>query len=309
MAENSEQIIERGVREGKLDRVDKLIGEDASTHPPEAPEPPTAEAMSPVSDAGPHLDALAKLREPFPPNQISQLPKETKNQRLERTEKRQGGISCSLCGGWHHRDAAHVPYVGHAAITDRLLSVDPLWSWEPVAWTPEGLPRFDASGGMWIRLTVAGMTRLGYGHGAQKPNQDPGAREKEVIGDALRNAAMRFGAALDLWHKGDLHVDEDTVNENTEGGDPTADPTAGAPEGLFINDEQRDRILRAAEKAGVEARAICERYGIDALPQLHADNFDTLMESLKMTAKKKSRPKPLLPDEGGGDVLDDSIPF
>lgn len=31
---------------------------------------------------------------------------------------------------------------------------------------------------------------------------------KEVIGDALRNAAMRFGAALDLWHKGDLHVEE-----------------------------------------------------------------------------------------------------
>jgi hypothetical protein len=32
---------------------------------------------------------------------------------------------------------------------------------------------------------------------------------KEIIGDALRNAAMRFGAALDLWHKGDLHVDDD----------------------------------------------------------------------------------------------------
>jgi hypothetical protein len=31
---------------------------------------------------------------------------------------------------------------------------------------------------------------------------------KERIGDALRNAAMRFGAALDLWHKGDLHLDE-----------------------------------------------------------------------------------------------------
>ena len=30
---------------------------------------------------------------------------------------------------------------------------------------------------------------------------------KERIGDALRNAAMRFGAALDLWHKGDLHAD------------------------------------------------------------------------------------------------------
>jgi hypothetical protein len=32
---------------------------------------------------------------------------------------------------------------------------------------------------------------------------------KERIGDALRNAAMRFGAALDLWHKGDLHIEED----------------------------------------------------------------------------------------------------
>jgi len=31
---------------------------------------------------------------------------------------------------------------------------------------------------------------------------------KERIGDALRNAAMRFGAALDLWHKGDLHAAE-----------------------------------------------------------------------------------------------------
>ncbi len=28
---------------------------------------------------------------------------------------------------------------------------------------------------------------------------------KEAIGDALRNAGMRFGAALNLWHKGELH--------------------------------------------------------------------------------------------------------
>jgi hypothetical protein len=37
---------------------------------------------------------------------------------------------------------------------------------------------------------------------------------KERIGDALRNAAMRFGAALDLWHKGDLHKDDDDVPES-----------------------------------------------------------------------------------------------
>jgi hypothetical protein len=101
--------------------------------------------------------------------------------------------------------AVHLDYVGHAALTDRLLDVDPLWSWEPVR--PSRRPaRVRRNGGLWIKLTVCGVTRLGYGHAAGKP--DPGAREKEVIGDALRNAAMRFGAALDLWHKGDLHAEE-----------------------------------------------------------------------------------------------------
>ena len=40
---------------------------------------------------------------------------------------------------------------------------------------------------------------------------------KEVIGDALRNAAMRFGAALDLWHKGDLHKDAEDDRSHKDG--------------------------------------------------------------------------------------------
>jgi len=67
-----------------------------------------------------------------------------------------------------------------------------------------GLPVMDDMGGMWIKLTICGVTRLGYGHAGSKTGGDA---IKEVIGDALRNAAMRFGAALDLWHKGDLHGD------------------------------------------------------------------------------------------------------
>lgn len=98
--------------------------------------------------------------------------------------------------------------MGHAALTDRLLDADPLWTWEPLAYR-DGLPAFDATGGLWIKLTVCGHTRIGYGHAAPSSYKDIGAREKEVIGDALRNAAMRFGAALDLWHKGDLHLDEE----------------------------------------------------------------------------------------------------
>ena len=124
------------------------------------------------------ITGLALLREPFPQHQISYLPK--------------GGVKLA--------------YVGHAALTDRLLDADPAWQWEPLAMSPEGLPVLDPMGGMWIRLTVCGVTRLGYGHAGAKEGGDA---IKEIIGDALRNAAMRFGAALDLWHKGDLHGDDE----------------------------------------------------------------------------------------------------
>lgn len=142
---------------------------------------------------------LALLRVPFPPHQISKLPKPTSR------DAKKG--KCDVCGGWHGLPAVHLDYVGHAALTDRLLDADPMWTWEPLAMNESGLPVMDPMGGMWIRLTVCGVTRLGYGHAGEKTGGDA---IKEVIGDALRNAAMRFGAALDLWHKGDLHADDDT---------------------------------------------------------------------------------------------------
>lgn len=122
-------------------------------------------------------EALQKLRVPFPDNQISYLPK--------------GGVKLA--------------YVGHAALTDRLLDVDPLWTWEPAAIDASGMPKLDETGGLWIKLTVCGVTRWGYGDAGVKKGGDA---MKERIGDALRNAGMRFGAALDLWHKGDLHGDD-----------------------------------------------------------------------------------------------------
>lgn len=150
-------------------------------------------------------DNLKKLRDPFPDHQISLLPRPTKK------DNPKG--NCHECGGYHGIPAVHLKYVGHAALTDRLLDVDPLWNWEPFA-TENGLPKFDANGGLWIRLTVCGHTRMGYGNAEASNFKDIGSREKEVIGDALRNAAMRFGAALELWHKGDLHVqDQDAASQ------------------------------------------------------------------------------------------------
>lgn len=137
---------------------------------------------------------LARLREPFEPHQINKLPKPYKR------DSQPG--NCKECGGWHGLPALHLDYVGHAALTDRLLEVDPEWSWEPLATGPDGLPVFDNFGGLWIRLTICGVTRMGYGDAQGKNGSNA---VKEAIGDALRNAGMRFGAALDLWHKGDLH--------------------------------------------------------------------------------------------------------
>jgi hypothetical protein len=121
-----------------------------------------------------HAQGLDKLREAFPDHQISYLPK--------------GGTKLA--------------YVGHAALTDRLLDADLHWSWEPLSMASNGLPMMDDLGGMWIKLTVCGVTRLGYGHAGAK-----------IGGDALRNAAMRFGAALELWHKGELHQDVGPLQE------------------------------------------------------------------------------------------------
>lgn len=155
---------------------------------------------------------LELMREPFPEHQISKLPKPTKAQTDAVKADFKAGIRCKVCGGWHHPDVVHLDYVGHAALTDRLLDCDPNWTWEPVAFDDAGKPAFDSIGGLWIKLTVCGLTRFGYGHPDGKTG---GNAIKEAIGDALRNAAMRFGAALDLWHKGDLHT-EDSAEEDTK---------------------------------------------------------------------------------------------
>lgn len=166
---------------------------------------------------------LELLRKPFEPHQISKLPKETRAQiDARKADKNLMVFNCPECGGHHHKNAVHLDYVGHAALTDRLLDCDIEWEWEPVAFNAEGLPAFDRVGGLWIKLTVNGVTRLGYGHAGDKSGGDA---IKEIIGDALRNAAMRFGAALDLWHKGDLHVEDADAGGHSQTGAVSPPPS------------------------------------------------------------------------------------
>ena len=70
--------------------------------------------------------------------------------------------------------------------------------------------------------TVCGVTRIGVGDGKSM---------KELIGDAIRNAAMRFGVALDLWSKEELEsVHPEDVHK----------ATAPKPAGPPVNDEPED---------------------------------------------------------------------
>lgn len=180
------------------------------------------------------ISGLALLRVPFSKNQISKLPKPTKSQTDEVKADYKKGIRCELCNGWHHPQVVHLDYVGHAALTDRLLDADPNWNWEPMSIGPDGAPSFDKNGGLWIKLTVCGVTRMGYGHPDGKSGGDA---IKEVIGDALRNAAMRFGAALDLWHKGDLH---DEVADDKNKVDQKAAIDGGKAEGVLKSNKVND---------------------------------------------------------------------
>ena len=88
-------------------------------------------------------------------------------------------------------------FINHAVVTDRLISVDPTWYWQPMAIGDTGMPILDDHNGLWIKLTICGVTRIGYG--ASEPHQKGADAVKTAISDAIKNAAMRFGVALDLW--------------------------------------------------------------------------------------------------------------
>ena len=154
----------------------------------------------------------ALLRKPFAESSIGSLPRSTcrkcSDSARKRCEDHAWVSACPMCHGNHSSATLHLDYVGHAAVTDRLLAVDPEWSWEPLALDANGLPLLDTARNLWIKLTVCGVTRLGVGDGKNA---------KECIGDAIRNAAMRFGVALDLWAKDDLEavtVDAGTLRGN-----------------------------------------------------------------------------------------------
>lgn len=199
------------------------------------------------------------LRKPFPAEVIGKLPK--------------GGVM--------------LDYVGHAAVTDRLLTVDPEWSWEPMAFDQFGSPMLDKDGNLWIRLTICGMTRIGVGDGKSM---------KERVGDALRNAAMRFGVALDLWAKENLVEFAQAANaapaaeppapnevepERPGGDKPMSAKTRGMMFALFAE----VGVPEEQQLAGINAITHKEYESRGALTQADAQAVIAVLEKRKAEAK------------------------
>lgn len=204
-------------------------------------------------------EQAAALRGPFPSEVVGKLPRvwcaacrDSRTRSCEQHQRRR----CPDCGNNITSAHVHLDYVGHAQVTDRLLAVDPGWVWEPVAFDDAGLPAVDRHGGLWIRLTVAGVTRYGYGHADGKSGPDA---VKEAIGDALRNAAMRFGVGLDLWGATPVN------------GDPAGPGTDAQPE--------RQRAEQAVVDKATAAGFTTQRLHAD-LADRHASTAATVAELL-----------------------------
>jgi len=188
----------------------------------------------------------AALAAPFPEDQIEKLPKQVSKDDRDYGNCVQGsrysadGIYC----GKRHARSVHLDYVGHAGLTMRLNEVvgPENWDWESMAEHPSGTPGI-IDGGMWIRLTILGVTKKGYGDAQGKTGHNA---IKEIIGDAIRNAAMRFGIATYLWSKSDhaanLHT-EPEVESSPQPSRESQAPEENREERLL--DEARHRIIAA----------------------------------------------------------------
>lgn len=137
------------------------------------------------------------------------------------------------------KGGAQLDYMGHAEVTLALLDCDPLWTLEPTAIDPAtGGPTIGRQGDrfvMWAWLTVCGHRRLCVGT-CEARKADP---EKELVGDAMRNGAMRFGIGTKLWSKAD-----------------SADPAGSGPGGGY--ERKATRAPSASTTAATSANAITD---------------------------------------------------
>jgi hypothetical protein len=169
-----------------------------------------------------------------------------------------------------------------------------------MAYDAEGLPKFDKSGGLWIWLTVCGVKRPGYGN--TDKTTDNGDAEKEIIGDALRNAAMRFGCALELWHKSKdkpkITYGNEKPNGNTS--NPNSKPQNGSPKpDPEFKGELKDFVMTVG---GPKIKG-------KKLGEINPDDLKSTVDYFTSNGQKAPTGKALEPITKAIKFLEENIPF
>ena len=170
------------------------------------------------------------------------------------------------------RGGITLDFVGHAEINRILIDVDVNWNWSPVEFV-NGRPAINETNGMatmWGYLSILGKTMLGVGSvRSDKPDLD-----KELIGDFLRNASMRFGICLSLWSKSEW-----------EEHPPAAKKVDGN-----VSAENIERFKKACEEANLNPNAVAEKAGLilvalkDSEMGLLRDTFKAMKNAPPSTA-------------------------
>jgi len=186
------------------------------------------------------------------------------------------------------RGGITLDFVGHAEITRILLEIDANWSWEPVAWAVNGRPFITEVNGMavmWGYLTILGQPRLGVG----SARADKSDLDKELVGDFLRNAAMRFGISLSLWSKSEWEEQVATPRR-------VETPSKPAPD--FVT-----KFSEACAKKGIDPQDVAKAAGVD-LGALRDDDTAKLRDSFKSLTTPPAEEKPQTTKEQVSSFMD-----
>jgi hypothetical protein len=186
-------------------------------------------------------------------------------------------------------------FVGHADVTKMIIEIDPMWTWEPVAFSTDGLPAYRVENGMahmagW--LTIHGVRRLGIGSVAHnKPDL-----LKELASDFLRNAAMRFGICLSLWTKQEWddvdrpapapktqQIPKQFPKSDHEPNISTKKPRAMTP----LSAEQVEQFTKACTDKGIDPKVVAANAEIPEDQQWMESHLPALRKAYKELASFK----------------------
>jgi hypothetical protein len=164
-------------------------------------------------------------------------------------------------------------YLGHSDTSRALTECDPGWTWEPMGFTDDGQPVLVTNDqgqpvGLWGWLTVCGIRRPAYG--SVMPGK--GEAVKELIGDLIRNGAMRFGVAGGLWSKAD----------RAESHEKPSKAPRKKPEGDDTKEQGRDVYEALVKEYGKEAvNGALAAHNVARFAELTPLKVTTIQASLK----------------------------